>query len=68
MESDKIYEKSRAELLRLSRALSGSGAIDKVTIDFSEMDTDTRGFIKQALVEKIQSRLHSVDSIITGVR
>lgn len=60
MESDTIYERSRKELLRLKKQLS----TDSITINFTALDTESKGAIMKALSSSINNRLQSVESVI----
>lgn len=64
MESQKIYEDSYSELVKIRKNLSNG----KVAIDFSKLDTDSAGVLKQKLTEGLASRINTLSSIITGVK
>lgn len=64
MESQKIYEDSYSELVKIRKNLSNG----KVIIDFSKLDTDSAGVLKQKLTEGLAPRISTLSSIITGVK
>ena len=63
MESEKIYEDARTELLRINKCLNS----DHIDINMNELDTVTRGEIKYAINEVISKRTKDIESIIFKV-
>jgi hypothetical protein len=64
MESQKIYEESYNELVKIRKAVSNN----KVTIDFSKLDTESASVLKQKLSEGLAQRTSTLSSIISGVK
>ena len=63
MESIKIYEDSRTELLKVQKALGSSS----VTIDLDKLDSVSRGQIIEVLRSIISKRNKEIESVILGV-
>ena len=63
MESKKIYESSKAELNKIKKELS----TDNVTIDFTKLDSITKGKIISALQNTIAERYPKVEENTLGV-
>lgn len=61
MESQRIYEDSYKSLNKLKKDLVSK---DTVIINFKEMDSESAGAIKNVLLDKINSRLSTLNSII----
>ena len=61
MESQRIYEESYKTLTKLKKDLVSK---DTITINFNEMDSESSGAIKNALLDKVASRLSSIGSVI----
>lgn len=65
MESQKIYEESNTELIKIRKALSSS---DKVSIDFSKLDGESSRVLREKLSEGLSERIRTVGNIITTVQ
>lgn len=63
MESEKIYQESYKELNKLIRDLSQN----KLTIDFTKLDTTTSGKIKEELLNCFVERSSEILKVIQGV-
>lgn len=63
MESQKIYEESLKEIIKLSRSLGS----DKITIDFSKIDSESAGVIRSTLSRVLHERSSIVTSVIMKV-
>lgn len=64
MESQKIYEESYNELVKIRKALS----TNKVTIDLSKLDTESAAVLRQNIANGLSDRIGTLSSIITGVK
>lgn len=64
MEGNKIYEKSREELYRISKETS----TDEIRIDLSKLDTTTKGQIITAVRNVTNSRIKEIEKVIFGVQ
>lgn len=62
MESDKIYETSRTEILRLQKQISGGS----LSIDFSKLDAETKSVLSTQIKNVLSKRLREVESVIMG--
>ena len=65
MESQKIYEESNIELIKVRKALLSS---DKVSIDFSKLDGESSRVLREKLSEGLSERIRTVGNIITTVQ
>ena len=63
MESDRILEDSKKELVRISRSL----AMDSVVINLNKLDENSKRDIVQAISNTIVERKRAIDKIILGV-
>lgn len=64
MEGNKIYEKSREELYRISKETS----TDEIRIDLSKLDTTTKGQMITAVRNVTNSRIKEIEKVIFGVQ
>ena len=62
MESDRILEDSKTELVRISRSL----AMDSVVINMNKLDENSKRDIIQAISNTIAERKRAIDKIILG--
>lgn len=65
MESQKIYEESLKELSRIRKSISSDRI---VSIDFSKLDNESVGEIKNSLAKALSNRASVVYSVITGAK
>jgi len=64
MESTKIYEESRKELIRITRETSTG----EIRIDPSKLDTETKGQMLKAIRDVANQRQKNIEKIIFGVQ
>lgn len=64
MESEKIYQESYKEVVKLIRDLSQ----DKITIDFKKLDSNTSTKIKEELLNCFVARSSEISKVIQGVK
>ena len=64
MESEKIYQESYKEVVKLIRDLSQ----DKITIDFKKLDSNTSAKIKEELLDCFVARSSEISKVIQGVK
>lgn len=64
MEGNKIYEKSREELYRISKETT----TDEIKIDLSKLDTTTKGQMITAVRNVTNSRIKELEKVIFGVQ
>ena len=62
MESDRILEDSKTELVRISRSL----AMDSVVINMNKLDENTKRDMVQAISNTIAERKRAIDAVILG--
>lgn len=64
MEGNKIFEKSREELYRISKSTS----TDEIKIDLSKLDTVTKGKMIEAVRNVTNSRIKDIEKVILGIQ
>ena len=64
MESDRILEDSKNELIRISRSL----AMDSLVINMSKLDERTKKEMVEAISNTIANRKRAIDNVILGVK
>lgn len=64
MESEKIFEMSNKELLRINKETS----TDEIRIDLTKLDSTTKGLMLSAIRSVISQRTKDIEKIIFGVK
>lgn len=64
MESQKIYEASHEELIKIKKSMS----TETFSIDTTKLDADTKNLLLQAINSVVSQRIKDTEKVILGVR